>query len=85
MRRVITCQECGERGGNLNVDHIVPFSVIFHKNIISSLEEALSCEELWNINNGRTLCVPCNKKTDTYLSGANKYKNAVLSPLQLTT
>jgi len=41
--------------------------------LILSKEEALSCDELWNINNGRTLCIGCHKKTDTY--GRPKTKN----------
>lgn len=35
---------------------------------IKNYNEALLCEELWNINNGRTLCLPCHKTTDTYLN-----------------
>jgi len=34
--------------------------------LINSLEEALNCEELWNVNNGRTLCRKCHNKTKTY-------------------
>ena len=30
------------------------------------LEQALNYEELWNINNGETLCENCHKETDTY-------------------
>lgn len=62
------CQFCGQRGGELVVDHFPKaFSQIFHDNNIKSLQEALVCEEFWNINNGRTLCNECHKKTDTYL------------------
>lgn len=62
-----TCQFCGKRGGRLHVDHYPKsFSQIFYENKITSLEQALECEEFWNINNGRTLCVPCHGTTDTY-------------------
>ena len=62
-----TCQICGVRGVYLEVDHYPKkFSTIFHENKIISLEQALQCEEFWNINNGRTLCKPCHMKTDTY-------------------
>lgn len=59
-----TCVLCGKRGGELNADHYPRmFSVIFREYKIKSLEEALYCEEFWNINNGRTLCVSCHRKT----------------------
>jgi len=68
-----TCQECGVKGGTIHADHFPKtFSNIFHENNIKSLEEALNCEEFWNINNGRTLCKPCHMKTDTW--GAKKQK-----------
>ena len=62
------CQKCGLRSGNgkkviLNADHYPKkFSTIFHENNIKSLEEALNCEEFWNINNGYTLCLGCHYK-----------------------
>lgn len=63
-----TCQKCGKRGGKLHAHHIEQFSIIIKKNNVNNFEEAMSCEELWNINNGLTLCFDCHKKTDTYLS-----------------
>ena len=47
-----TCIWCGKKGGDLNADHIKPF-----------------CDYpdlRFNIDNGRTLCIDCHKKTDTY-------------------
>lgn len=62
-----TCIWCGDnKGGNLNVDHIKPFALILKQNDIKTLEQAYDCEELWDISNGRTLCVPCHKTTITY-------------------
>lgn len=54
-----TCQGCGERGVELNADHIKPF--------------AYFPECRLQIDNGRTLCVPCHKTTDTYAGRAKKY------------
>jgi len=48
-------------------------SIILEDNEIKNIDDALGCEELWNINNGRTLCHPCHKMTDTY--GLNLGKN----------
>jgi len=42
-----TCQVCGKRGCVLNADHILPFSMY--------------PDERLNVDNGRTLCVPCHK------------------------
>lgn len=61
-----TCQFCNLKGIKLNADHIKKFSMILIENKITTNKEALECEELWNINNGRTLCEPCHRKTDTY-------------------
>jgi len=57
-----TCQNCGQRGGVLNAHHIKKFIKIMDEYKIRSLEDAFNCEELWNINNGITLCKDCHKK-----------------------
>lgn len=54
-----TCVNCGKIGGILNADHIKPFSK--YKGL------------RYNLDNGRTLCVECHYKTDTYGSKALKY------------
>ena len=62
-----TCQTCGKRGCKLDVHHIKPFSRIVKDNKIKTMEDAIAVEELWDINNGVTLCKDCHKLTDNYL------------------
>jgi hypothetical protein len=46
----------GERGnGNLNAHHIMPFAEIIEKYNITTFEEAMACEELWDVSNGITM------------------------------
>lgn len=54
-----TCQECGVRGGVLNADHIKPWA------FFPLLR--------FDINNGRTLCLGCHKKTETFGNKAVKF------------
>ena len=59
-----TCIICGDStGGNLQADHFPKmFSEILKEFKIISIEQALACEKLWDINNGRTLCRNCHMK-----------------------
>ncbi len=57
-----TCQECNSRGKRLNADHIKPYSLYPELRV--------------DINNGRTLCVECHRKTQTYGFGVYKYGSA---------
>ena len=67
------CVQCGySKGGIIEADHIVRLSDIIRKYKINTLQEAIDCEEVWNLNNGRTLCIPCHKKTNTWGSKGNK-------------
>ena len=47
-----TCQCCGKHGVPFHADHIKPWRT--HP------------EERYNVSNGRTLCIPCHRQTDTY-------------------
>lgn len=59
-----TCVWCGDnRGGNLNADHIKPFSLFI--------------ELRFELLNGRTLCHNCHEKTDSYLNNKIKRDNYV--------
>lgn len=58
-----TCQECFRRGNYLEAHHIKPFISILREIGIESFEHALSCLELWSVDNGKTLCLGCHNKT----------------------
>ncbi len=60
-----TCVWCKARCGNgkkviLNADHLKPFSIF--------------PELRFNVDNGRTLCIECHKKTSTYGNKINNLK-----------
>lgn len=74
-----TCQFCKQKGGKLQVDHIKPFSKIMDENNIETPEEAIMCDELWDTDNGRTLCIDCHRKTPTW---GKKYSFAGVISLQ---
>ena len=58
-----TCIWCGQIGRKLHADHIKPF--------------ALFPELRFAIDNGRTLCITCHKKTNTYLKYYKKNKKEI--------
>ncbi len=58
-----TCADCGESKIYIEADHHPErFIDIIRKNEIDSIEKAVKCEELWDIENGRTLCKKCHKE-----------------------
>lgn len=72
VRDNYTCQQCGTQGVELQVDHFKKsFSKILSENNIHSVKQADKCDELWDTNNGRTLCLPCHFKTVNYGAKAN--------------
>ena len=57
-----TCQICGARGEYLEAHHrFKRFIDIIKEYNIQTLDEAINCEELWDIDNGMTLCTKCHK------------------------
>jgi|SRR3990167_1182229 len=63
-RDKFTCQKCGIIGGFLQADHIEPF--------------AYFPELRFEVSNGRTLCVPCHLKTETF-GGKIRFKNNLIT------
>jgi hypothetical protein len=68
-----TCQTCRTRGVYITVHHIRSVSSIIDKNNIKDIIDAAKCDELWDENNGVTLCEDCHKLTDNY-SGRSRRK-----------
>ena len=60
------CVLCGNKG-YVEADHCpVRFIDIIRKYQIETLDDAIACKALWDINNGRTLCRKCHQKTITW-------------------
>lgn len=73
-----TCQCCGiksesENDVYLECHHLFPLSAIILKNNITKIDDALNCNEIFDISNGQTLCYECHKKTDSYGGSVKQY------------
>ena len=60
-----TCKGCNTKGNPIEAHHIKDFSKILREYNIKTIEEAMSCKELWDVNNGVTLCEGCHDLTKT--------------------
>ena len=56
-----TCQTCQRRGYKLNAHHIKEVNKIIKENNLVTQKDILNCKELWNVDNGVTLCEECHK------------------------
>ncbi len=63
-----TCQECEINKVWIEAHHIKRIVDIIREFNITSLEEAYNCIELWDINNGITLCEECHDEIHAYKS-----------------
>lgn len=70
-----TCQKCGYKNKKIDADHIIPFSYLIDKHLIKNIAEAVACKELWDINNGRTLCRDCHNDTKTFGASAMVFQD----------
>jgi hypothetical protein len=48
----------------LEVHHPKAFDEICKENNVSTVEQALECKELWNVNNGISICYRCHKDVE---------------------
>jgi hypothetical protein len=68
-RDKFTCQIChtsmkDNKSLRLEVHHAKTFNDICKENNVSTVEQALACEELWHLNNGFSICYKCHKDVE---------------------
>jgi hypothetical protein len=64
-----TCRICHasvkeNKSLGLEVHHAKSFDDICKENNVSTIEQALECKELWNANNGISVCYKCHKDVE---------------------
>lgn len=59
------CVLCGNNKPYLELDHY-PKSFATLLKDITTIEQALSCDRLWDVNNSRILCSNCHEKTANF-------------------
>ena len=62
----------------LEVHHAKTFNDICKDNNVSTVREALACKELWDLNNGISICYSCHKdierlRTKIYFASRCRY------------
>ena len=67
-----TCQNCRLVGVYLESHHIKSLKIIIKENNLINSNDALKCKELWNTDNGITLCKECHKLTENYAGKSHK-------------
>jgi len=55
------CVKCGTQE-NLEADHVVEFASLLKQHGIKNRDDARQCSDLWDVNNGQTLCKICHYK-----------------------
>lgn len=58
-----TCVLCKKRGCSLESHHLIPMRDIIRNNNIKTYEEAMACEDMFDLSNGVTMCRKCHDKT----------------------
>lgn len=54
------CVLCGDNGYIEADHHPITFSEIIKQFNVKSVDDAITCDKLWDINNGRALCKKCH-------------------------
>jgi len=61
------CTRCGNIE-EITAHHKTELSEIFTKHRVRTLPQALHCNELWDLDNGETLCLECHRKEHNLIS-----------------
>lgn len=61
-RDYFTCRVCNKKVEKIHAHHLNHFTSILKENNISTIEEAVRCKILWDVDNGITICIPCHIK-----------------------
>ena len=66
-----TCKKCGQKGGDLEAHHKKSFSKIIQEikekmPLLDLYDAAMVFAEMWDTNNGVTLCIKCHDKKGTH-------------------
>lgn len=78
-----TCQICNKKGIKLQADHIKALCILIEEFYIENLSDAIEEQRLWDIDNGRTLCIDCHKATNTFgpkIRNTDEYKKSRRKP-----
>jgi hypothetical protein len=59
--RMCTASIKDNKGLRLEVHHAKPFNDICKENNITTIKQALTCREIWSLDNGICLCYRCHK------------------------
>jgi hypothetical protein len=60
------CQVKGCKSTELHPHHLKPIGESIRDYNIKTIEEAIKCQEIWDVNNGITLCKQHHRDTDSY-------------------
>jgi len=64
-----TCRLChasikNNKSIRLEAHHPKSFDEICNENMVSTMKQALACDQLWDLNNGLTVCYRCHKDVE---------------------